>query len=412
MTGITVQLGTLQDADIPDLRRFDSALLVIDWPDDVPRTLHILDLAGVKTGIWRFVTDPRNFVGWPGDYVARCDLALVDNEVDIESWNPWGAQVAATWTLAGGKIIEPAWSDEQKRTPPPYPVCAVSAHVYPLGRGAANLAAVRARAAARPVLVTEAGIAGQQDTILQQLAALGVTESTYLYSYRARDAQAQPAYDLAGVELLPVTTPAQNPPQSRQDGADATIAAKGKDHTLSIDAIPELQQGPTMLCWAECVQEAFAGKGKSVSVYDLYKQTKGIDYVAPGAPASFQELTMCVEAAAAMTGSTIKWFGPAGRVNDFATFDQLLRDGTWDVIVGANEQVLVNDLGLAETANYGHFFLCNRIDFNADGTPDTYTIDSYRAFDHVPVRIPLGAVHDAMAANWDSGYDALAFSVA
>ncbi|HEV7214949.1 MAG TPA: hypothetical protein VGP33_07460, partial [Chloroflexota bacterium] len=43
-----------------------------------------------------------------------------------------------------------------------------------------------------------------------------------------------------------------------------------------IDTTPELNQGPTRLCWAECVQEAFAGAGHSVSVYDLYKQVKGL----------------------------------------------------------------------------------------------------------------------------------------
>jgi hypothetical protein len=180
---------------------------------------------------------------------------------------------------------------------------------------------------------------------------------------------------------------------------------------LSIDAIPELNQGRTSICWAETTQEAFAGAGYSASVYDLYKQVKGVDYVAPGQPATFAELTQCVQVAARLTGAKLTWYGQQGRVNDFATFDQLLRDGSWVVVVGANMQALVNDLGLAETANYGHYFLCKHIDFNADGTPDTYTIDSYRAFDNVPVRIPLAAVHDAMSKNWDANYDALAYSL-
>ena len=178
-----------------------------------------------------------------------------------------------------------------------------------------------------------------------------------------------------------------------------------------IDTIPELNQGPTRLCWAECVQEAFAGAGYSVSVYDLYRQVKGQDYVPPGEAATFLELTACVRAAAALTRATLRWYGAAGRVNDLATFDQLLRDGSWVVIVGANEQALVNDLGLAESAGYGHYFLCRHIDFDGDGVADTDTIDSYRAYDHVPVRIPLTAVHDAMVRNWDAGYDALAFQV-
>jgi hypothetical protein len=178
-----------------------------------------------------------------------------------------------------------------------------------------------------------------------------------------------------------------------------------------VDAIPELNQGQTRLCWAECVQEAFAGSGNSVSVYDLYKQVKGADYTPPGEGATFAELTACVRGAALLTGVRLRWFGLEGRVNDLATFDQLLRDGTWIVIVGANEQALVDDLALAEQAGYGHYFLCRHLDFDGDGRPDTDTVDSYRGYDHVPVRIPLAAVHDAMRRNWDANYDALAFQV-
>jgi hypothetical protein len=184
-----------------------------------------------------------------------------------------------------------------------------------------------------------------------------------------------------------------------------------KRHVTVVDAIPELNQGPTRLCWAECVQEAFAGAGYSVSIYDLYKQVKGVDYAPPGEAAGFGELTACVRAAAALAGAGLTWYGKAGAVNDLATFDQLLRDGSWVVIVGANEQALVDDLGLGESAAYGHYFLCRHIDFDGDGRPQTAIIDSYRAYDHVPVRVPLGAVHDAMRRNWDPNYDALAFQI-
>ncbi|MGI8915216.1 MAG: hypothetical protein ACR2JY_15760 [Chloroflexota bacterium] len=178
-----------------------------------------------------------------------------------------------------------------------------------------------------------------------------------------------------------------------------------------VDAIPELNQGPTRLCWAECVQEAFAGAGSSVSVYDLYKQVKGMDYTPPGEAATFAELTTCVQSAARLTGANLRWFGEAGRVNDLTTFDQLLRDGSWIVIVGANEQTLVDDLTLREVAGYGHYFLCRHIAFDGVGTPETDTVDSFRAYDHVPVRVPLTAIHDAMQRNWDANYDALAFQV-
>lgn len=409
MTGINVQLGTLRQSDIPDLRRFDSCLLIVDWPEHLPDTLAVLDAAGVAVGLWRFTQDPRGWSGWPGEYVKRCDLALFANEPDVEGWPDWYSRAVYAWYYAKGRTVSPAWSDESKRQQVPGPAVTtgvesvLSAHVYPLGRGAANLAAVRAWANGGPVLVTEFGIAGQQATCLQKMAAMGVTEPTYLYSYRARDAQAQPQYDLAGVELTPIHT---------IDFASQGVNEGGKTEMSAIvDAIPELRQGPTKLCWAECVQEAFAGAGKSVSVYDLYKQVKGVDYTPPGEPATFGELIQAVQAAATLTGATIKWFGDQGRVNDFATFDQILRDGSWIVVVGANEQVLVNDLGLAEAAGYGHYFICRHIDFDGNGQPDTYTIDSYRAYDDVPVRVPLAAVHDAMRQNWDANYDALAFQV-
>ena len=194
-------------------------------------------------------------------------------------------------------------------------------------------------------------------------------------------------------------------------GASRLRSKRRAQHVTVLDAIPELRQGATRLCWAECVQEAFAGAGYSVSVYDLYKQVKGLDYAPPGEAANFGELTACVRAAAALTGASVRWFGRAGRVNDLPTFDQLLRDGGWIVIAGANEQALVDELGLTESAGYGHYFLCRHLAFDSKGVPLTDTVDSYRAYDHVPVRVPLAAVHNAMARNWDANYDALAFQV-
>ena len=193
--------------------------------------------------------------------------------------------------------------------------------------------------------------------------------------------------------------------------AGALSGKRRERHVTVLDAIPELRQGATRLCWAECVQEAFAGAGYSVSVYDLYKQVKGLDYAPPGEAASFSELTSCVQAAATLTGGRVRWFGSDGKVNDLPTFDQLLRDGSWVVIVGVDEQTLVDELGLHENAGYGHYFLCRHLDFDGNGVPETDTIDSYRAYDHIPERVPLAAIHDAMARNWDANYDALAFQV-
>jgi len=226
MLGVNVQLGAVTMSDVNDLRRFTGgALVIVDWPEHVPGTLAVLDAAGVGVGCWRFVTDPRGWPGWPGDYLKRCPWAVFANEPDVEGWSGWyGSGVIKPWATVGGLLVEPAWSDEAKR-PGNQGINydAISAHVYPLGRGTANLAAVRARAGGRPVFVTEAGVEHDQPSILQRLAALGAGDlPTYLYSYRARDAMAMPGYDVAGVALLPAATPAQNPTQKRQDGSGDT----------------------------------------------------------------------------------------------------------------------------------------------------------------------------------------------
>lgn len=210
--GVNVQLQTVTMADAPDLARFGAALVIADWSEHVWDTVAVLNAAKVPVGLWRFTQDPRGWPGWPGDYLKRCDLAVFANEPDIEGWPDWYSAAVYAWYYAKGRIVSPAWSDESKRTQIPGPFLTtgvesvLSAHVYPLGRGAANLAAVRQWANGGLVIVTEFGIAGQQQTCLQQLAALGVTEPTWLYSYRARDAQAQPQYNLAGVALTPPDT--------------------------------------------------------------------------------------------------------------------------------------------------------------------------------------------------------------
>ncbi|MHB8409851.1 MAG: hypothetical protein ACYDHY_17490 [Acidiferrobacterales bacterium] len=384
--GINVQLQALTPADVPDLRRFTGGALVIaDWPEHVPETLAVLEAAGVAVGMWRFTQDPRGWPGWPADYLKRCVWAVLANEPDIEGKAPgWYNDAIEAWGYAGGKPVEPAWSDEDARYNDGIHYAAVSAHVYPLGLGAANLAAVRARAAGRPVYVTEFGIAGQQQTCLQQMAALGITEPTYLYSYRARDAQAQPQYDLAGVALMPVTTP--QPP---------------KEPPMPM---PELNQGWSMACHSYAVAECFDDAGAYVSPFDVYAQGMGEPLVLPGRPASFDQLRAEVNAAGAMTHHRIKWFGPLGICNDPATFDQLVKDG-WYVIAGVKESDLIAG------QNYGHYVVARKIDFNGDGTPELEIIDSYRAQDGGSDRYPLAQFHQAMADNWDAGVDALAFQI-
>jgi len=145
--GINVQLQGLTLADVPDLRRFTGGALVIaDWPEQVSDTLAVLGAAGVPVTMWRFTQDPLKWPGWPGNYIKRCEWAVLHNEPDIEGPPPvWYQARADLWRIVGGNLVEPAWSDESKRQNYWGELHqALSAHVYPLGRGAAHPAPARA----------------------------------------------------------------------------------------------------------------------------------------------------------------------------------------------------------------------------------------------------------------------------
>ena len=124
MLGVNVQLGAVTMSDVNDLRRFTGgALVIVDWPEHVPGTLAVLDAAGVGVGCWRFVTDPRGWPGWPGDYLKRCPWAVFANEPDISAGDArptWQFACQDAWIEAGGQVVEPAWSDETKYVPDGY----------------------------------------------------------------------------------------------------------------------------------------------------------------------------------------------------------------------------------------------------------------------------------------------------
>ena len=169
--------------------------------------------------------------------------------------------------------------------------------------------------------------------------------------------------------------------------------------------VPELDQGPTCLCWAYSVAECFDSRGKTVSPFDIYAQVKGVPFSPPGETASFDELRKAVQAAAAMTKSTIKFFGSDGVINDLATFDQALRDGNWLMICGVAE----NDLQSGQ--RYDHFFVPESLYFDCSGQPRVRIADSYRRFDGSSDDYPLSALHQSMVDNWDPNCDALAFQI-
>ena len=146
------------------------------------------------------------------------------------------------------------------------------------------------------------------------------------------------------------------------------------------------------------MEEAANAAGAMFDKFECYRQVKGRPYSPPGEPASFQELTRCIEIAASLIEKAVKWFGSEGSVTNFATFDELLRDGSWFIIAGVAEQVL------QPGQDYGHYLLARQ--FSGTGV---VVIDSYRLYDGGSDRYDLAEFHEAMKDNFDPVSDALAF---
>lgn len=390
---INCQDGAIAPSDATDLARFGSALVICAWTPPTA-TLAVLASAGVPVGLFRFTQDPRNLAGWPGVYLARCRLALFANEPDLEGWPGWYADVYYAWFHAGGLVVEEAWSDEAQRAAtlarggPPVTrggvTTVVSAHVYPKGRGAANLAAVRARAAGLPIWLTEAGDATAPGQILPELAALGVTtEPVFLYTYRAKDEAAQPAYNLAGVPLAPA------PPEGASVPSPAPILR-----------LP--QQPGSLDCWIKCIEEFFLRYGHVLTDDLVFAAAKDRPRPAGGEAATFAEVKRAIAAIAQELGVTVQ----LADFDDPATVMAALHDpdtaNPWTVIAGVKE----SDLQAGQ--NYGHFLLLD----HEDAAGNITVTDSYAETDgDVSGVYPKVAVEQAMVQNWEPQIDAIGVKI-
>jgi len=105
-----------------------------------------------------------------------------------------------------------------------------------------------------------------------------------------------------------------------------------------------------------------------------------------------------VKVAGLLVNMNIDWFSGNGFVDDFATFDEILNEGSWFVIAGVQES------DLQPGQSYGHYLLARQIE-----GPDVVVIDSYRLYDGGSDRYTLSQFHEAMKDNWDPIRDALAF---
>lgn len=386
--GVNCQDGAIFTADAADLARFASALVICSWTPPTA-ALNVLASAGVPVGCWRFTERPLAWPGWPGDYVRRCPYLLVDNEPDLEGWTSWGPAVAAQWIAAGGLIVEPAWSDDRKRTPPPYAVAVVSAHVYPRGLGAANLAAVRARANGRPVWITEAGDATAPGQILVELAALGAADvPTWLYTFRALDQAAQPAYNLAGVALTPPPPPS---PLSTKEG-----------HAMPAPLFQFTQDAGSSDCWCECIRSFFLRYGYPLDLDLVFQAGKGYPRPAGGEPATFATVKRAITTIAQQLGVKVQMADfDAPNVVAAALHDPDAAN-PWTIIAGVAESVL------QPGQNYGHFILLDHEDANGM----VKVVDSYTNVDGDATEYyPFAQVAQAMVSNWEPQIDACGFKI-
>lgn len=174
--------------------------------------------------------------------------------------------------------------------------------------------------------------------------------------------------------------------------------------TTNPGAIVTQDEGPSNLCWDVSVGECAIAAGGTSDVDAMYQAVKGTPYVAPGLPATFAELIHAVTWTAGYNGWQVQWYGADGRINDFATFQQVVSSGNDYVIAGIRGQSL--NLG-----NFGHFEAVKGLYTAPDGTEMVTVADSYAAYDNAGWQpsYPLSAYLAAMQANWDPNADALAW---
>jgi len=267
--------------------------------------------------------------------------------------------------------------------------------VYPRGLGAANLAIVRARAHGRPLYITEAGDATAPGSILQELAALGVTEPTYLYTYRARDAQAEPAYDLAGVALEPATIQTiENGPQGPE------VERIGH---MNPSPLFKFDQGPgTLDCWCECIRSFFLRYGYALDLDTVFQAGKGKARPAGGEAATFAEVKRSITTLAGQLGVTLQSMD----CDDPATVFQALRDpntaNPWTIIAGVAE----GDLQPGQA--YGHFMILSGF----QGGNEIAVVDPLDHYDGNTSGVyPAASLATAMIDNWELSIDAEAVKI-
>jgi hypothetical protein len=156
-----------------------------------------------------------------------------------------------------------------------------------------------------------------------------------------------------------------------------------------------IDQGQTFLCWLYSTLECFTAAGSPFDWRQVYADVKGARYVAPGEPATFDELKTTVLAASQKTGASVSFLGDDGFLRNDAERLQAVRDG-WFVIVGVTSGSLNHFLIEREDAPTGVVVV------------DSYAHEDMGIFSGMTLEEFNAAVHDFPSGN----VEALAFKIA
>lgn len=179
----------------PQWSQYSGMVLIADWPDKVAKALADLP---VPVRLWRFTQDPRQWAGWPDQYIARCPWGQFANEPDLEGIPSWYSSVVQQWQMANGRTLRPPYHDERAGIPDYLAYDAMGCHCY---AGDWSNYIYLASRQSRPIWVTEYDRQGAQSQCLVDIAASGIPDTSPVALF-AWHWDADHSYDLANVTLV------------------------------------------------------------------------------------------------------------------------------------------------------------------------------------------------------------------
>lgn len=177
------------------LKAFDGALAILDWEQPCKQGLSLLD---IPVKLWRWTQDPRQWSGWPQQYVSQCPLAMFANEPDLEGFPTWYDAACNAWLAADGELAAPAYSKESERA-----VFERKDYAYYTWHAYAgyfaNREALIARKYGKPLIGTEYGRANNQAACPTDLQYISEPVAIFIWRWHNN---ANAGYDVAGMPLV------------------------------------------------------------------------------------------------------------------------------------------------------------------------------------------------------------------